>query len=550
MKIYAAQINPCVGDISGNAEKIISHIKAAAKTKADLIVFPELCITGYLPEDLLSRPSFIQEEQGELKRIAKFVKEIPVVIGATYTDAKDKLHNAAWLLKSGKAQLTSVKADLPNYGVFDEKRYFQTCDIVKTFRAGGKKIGVIVCEDTWSAHKAKQYKKEKVEFLISINASPFHTGKLQERLKIAGARAKEAGLPIAYINMVGGQDGVVFDGGSFILDKNAKLIAMLPQFVEQGGLLEGMAKRLDKNAQRWAAMKLGLRDYLSKSGFKKVLLGLSGGMDSALTAACAVDALGKENVRLVILPTRYSSKMTFDDAYQMCKNLGIQPDLIDIEPAFEATLGMVKKVFAGKKPDLAEENMQSRIRGLVLMAISNKHGELLLTTGNKSEIAVGYSTLYGDSCGAFNLLFDLYKTEVYEIAKWRNSISSLRGDEGDAAIQPGGMDCRAALAITGFPIPENIFKKAPTAELRDNQTDQDSLPPYDVLDAILKLLIEGRKSIKDIIRKGFDAKTVEKTAKLLYQSEFKRWQAAPGVKLSSMAFGKDWRYPLTNKFKK
>lgn len=524
MKIYAAQINPCVGDISGNGDKIIAHIKATAKTGADIIVFPELCITGYLPEDLLARPSFILEEQAELKRIAKVSGEIPVVIGATYTDEKGGLHNAAWLLKNGKATLTSVKTDLPNYGVFDEKRYFQTCDIVKTFRAGGKKIGVVVCEDTWTPHKAKQYKKEKVEFLISINASPFHTGKLKQRFTIAGSRAKEAKLPIAYINMVGGQDGVVFDGGSFILDKDAKLVAMLPQFVEMGKLLEGKAPRLNKNAERWEAMKLGLRDYLSKSGFKKVLLGLSGGMDSALTAVCAVDALGKENVRLVVLPTRYSSKMTFDDAFQMCKNLGIKPNLIDIEPAFIAFESMLGEVFKGRAADITEENMQSRIRGVTLMAISNKYGELLLTTGNKSEIAAGYSTLYGDMCGAFNLLFDLYKTEVYELAEWRNG--------------------------QGEVIPQNIFKKAPTAELRHNQTDQDSLPPYDVLDAILKLLVEGRKSVKEIVKKGYDAKTVEKTAKLLYQSEFKRWQAAPGVKLSSMAFGKDWRYPLTNKFKK
>jgi len=324
--------------------------------------------------------------------------------------------------------------------------------------------------------------------------------------------------------MIGGQDGVVFDGGSFLLDKNAKLVAILPQFVETGQLLKGKAKPLDINAERYEAMKLGLQDYLHKSGFKKVLLGLSGGIDSAMTAVCAVDALGKENVRLVVLPTRYTSKTTYDDAYQMCENLDIKPDLINIEPAFEAALEMTKEVFAGKEADLTEENMQSRIRGLVLMAISNKFNELLLTTGNKSEIAVGYSTLYGDSCGAFNLLFDLYKTEVYELAEWRN---------GQGRI-----------------IPQNIIKKAPTAELRENQTDQDSLPPYDVLDAILKLLVEGRKSVKDIVAKGFDAETVKKTAKLLYQSEYKRWQAAPGVKLSPMAFGKDWRYPLTNKFKK
>lgn len=524
MRIYAAQINPCVGDISGNAEKIISHIKKAAKTDADIIVFPELCVTGYLPEDLLARPSFIAEEQKELKRIAKSSGEIPVVIGATYTDDKGRLHNAAWLLKNGKASITSVKTDLPNYGVFDEKRYFETCDIVKTFRAGGKKIGVIVCEDTWTAYKAKQYKKEKVEFLISINASPFHTGKLVQRFKIARARAKEAKLPIAYVNMLGGQDGVIFDGGSFILDAKGKLIAMLPQFKEMGAILKGNVKRLDKNEERWEAMKLGLQDYLRKNGFKKVLLGLSGGIDSALTAVCAIDAIGAENVRLVVLPTRYTSKESTNDAYEICRNLGTEPDMINIEPTFVATLKILEDVFVGKKPDLTEENMQSRIRGLVLMAISNKYNELLLTTGNKSEIAVGYSTLYGDSCGAFNLLFDLYKTEVYELSEWRNH--------------------------QRYVIPETIIKKAPTAELRENQKDQDSLPPYDVLDAILKLLVEGRKSVKEIIAKGFAAEIVEKTAKLLYKSEYKRWQAAPGVKLSSMAFGKDWRYPLTNKFKK
>lgn len=518
MKIYAAQINLTVGDISGNAEKIITHIKKAAKEKADIAVFPELAITGYSPQDLLMRQSFIEEEQAALKKIAAATKDVQVIIGATYSDKF--LHNAAYLLKNGKAQLISGKADLPNYGVFDEKRYFKPLDTAKTFTIKGKKIGVIVCEDSWTPAKTALYKKQKVDFLISINASPFESGKLQRRINCISKRAQEAKAGIFYLNLLGAQDGVVFDGGSFELDKTGKLITQLPQFEEVGAITSGKAKALDASEEKYKAMVLGLKDYLAKNGFKKVLLGLSGGMDSALVAAIAVDAIGADNVRAVLLPSRYTSKSSNDDANKLAKILGIKAESIAIEPAFKAFNEMLAANFKGKKADITEENLQSRIRGVTLMAISNKHNELLLTTGNKSEIAVGYSTLYGDSNGAFNPIKDLYKTEVYEVAKWRGNI------------------------------PTNIHTKAPSAELRPGQTDQDSLPDYDTLDAILKLLIEKRKSIKDIVKKGYKQPVVEKVAALLYRAEYKRFQSAPGVKLTAMSFGNDWRYPLTNKFYK
>jgi len=561
MKIYAAQINPCVGDIDGNVAKIISHIKTAKKLGAALAVFPELCITGYPSEDLLLRPAFIADEQAVLKKIAAAADGMAVIIGATYGD----LYNAAWLLKGGKAQVVAAKTDLPNYGVFDEKRYFKPGEIAKTFNLGGKKIGVIVCEDMWTAAKTAVYKKQKVDLLVSINASPYEGGKLDERVVVAAKRAREAGAGLVYVNTVGGQDGVVFDGGSFVADKSGKITAMLPQFVEMGELFAGNAKRLGELEEKYRALVLGLRDYVGKNGFKKVLLGLSGGMDSALTAVIAVDALTSKNVRLVVLPTRFTSEQTYKDAYEMCKNLGITPELIDIEPAFKSFEQMLAKNFAGTKTGLAEENIQSRVRGLTLMAIANKHGELLLTTGNKSELATGYATLYGDMCGAFNVLKDLYKTEVYEVAKCLNRTPELR-NSGTSEVQK--------FRSSEVPIiPQGIIDKAPTAELRENQKDEDSLPPYEVLDAILKLLIEGHKSQKEIVKilsknvipaqagilktktHAFAGVTelqeiVDKVAKLLYQSEYKRFQAAPGVKLGRMSFGKDWRYPLTNKYNK
>ncbi len=523
MKIYAAQINPTVGDISGNAEKIIAHIKSAEKSGADIAVFPELAIAGYPPEDLLLRPSFITEEQAALKKIAAASKKISVIIGATFTD-KTGLHNAAWHLSKGKAVVVSAKADLPNYGVFDEKRYFKPSDLLKTITIKGKKVAVIVCEDSWTSAQTARYKKSKPDLFVVINASPFETGKLKARQAVIKKRVTESKADFIYVNLIGGQDGIVFDGGSFAMNKTGKITASLPQFEESGTIFKTLTPKLDKHEELYKTTLLGLRDYVTKNGFKKVLLGLSGGVDSALVATIAVDALGKENVRLVVLPTRFTSKTTYDDAYQICKNLGIKPEQIDIEPAFKAFEQMLAKNFEGSKPGLAEENLQSRIRGTVLMAISNKHNEMLLTTGNKSEIAVGYTTLYGDSCGGYNPIKDLYKTEVYEICHWRNQQGEI--------------------------IPKNILTKAPTAELRENQTDQDSLPPYDVLDKILKLLIEQRKSVKEITAKGFPKEIVEKVAKLLYRAEYKRFQSAPGAKLSLTAFGKDWRYPLTNKYNK
>ena len=547
MKIYAGQINSCVGDIVGNTQKIITHIERAEKQGADIAIFPELAITGYPPEDLLLEPCFIKKEQQALRQVSAATRAVHVIIGATFTNDKG-LHNAAYHIYQGKAEIVSGKANLPNYGVFDERRYFICSDIAKMFEIKAKKIAVLVCEDTWTGAKTEKYLLYKPDLLISINASPFETGKLKKRHEIAANRSKQADVDLVYINTIGGQDGLIFDGGSFTMDGHGNLKSALSQFVEDGEIFEKIAPGINALEANYKAMVLGLKDYVTKNNFKKVLLGLSGGIDSALVATIAIDALGTENVRLVVLPTHFTSQSSFDDANEICKNLEITPELIDIEPAFKTFATMLEKNFEGLPPDLAEENLQSRIRGVTLMAISNKHNELLLTTGNKSELAVGYSTLYGDSCGAFNPIMDLYKTEVYETARWRNSTSSLRGSEADVAISG---DRHAALAMTAKRIiPNNVLKKAPTAELRHNQTDQDSLPPYEILDQILKSLIENRESIEQITAQGFDHQLVKKIAKLLQRSEYKRFQSAPGVKLSTVAFGKDWRYPLTNKYDK
>ena len=482
-----AQLNFTVGDIEGNAARILDAAKGS-----ELIVFSEMCITGYPADDLWLKPGFIKKEQEALAQIAAKAK-CPIIIGASYA-ADGKLYNAAYYINNGVAELVATKKILPNSGVFDEHRYFVSGGDFKILADGS---AVIICEDIWHDRLA-EYKKAGAKALIAINASPYEWGKDKERHEIA----KKAGMPFVYVNNVGGQDEVVFDGGSFMFDGSA--IKAAPLFEEFVGHPQAAAPELCKEESNYKAMCLGLKDYVQKNGFGKVLLGVSGGIDSALVAAIATDALGRENVRGVILPTKYSSKITMEDAYGVCKSLGIPHEEHEVWDHYKQESG------------LTAENMQSRTRGLMLMALSNKHNELLLTTGNKSEIAVGYCTIYGDMNGAFNPIKDLYKTEVYETVKWR-----------------GGL-------------PERVLTKAPTAELRENQTDQDSLPPYDILDGILKQLIEGHKIAEEVT--GYDATTVAKVAKLLKTSEFKRWQAAPGPKLSAVAFGKDWRMPIVNRF--
>lgn len=488
-----AQLNLHVGDIAGNASRIIS----AANSGSGLIVFPEMAITGYSSEDLWLSEGYLKKEQAALRKITKAVKQ-PVILGATHS--KDgKVYNAAYYIENGKAEVVAFKKNLPNNGVFDENRWFSPDGFYK-FLPGN--VAVLVCEDIWHKSRIDEVISAGAKAIISINASPYEWGKKERRHKIA----HDAGLPFVYVNCIAGQDEVIFDGSSFYFDGD--IIRSAPSFEEFVGEITEVQPNLTKEESNYKAICLGLKDYVQKNGFKRVLLGVSGGIDSAIVAAIAVDSLGKENVRGIILPTKYSSKITMEDAYGVCEALEIEHEEHEVWDHYKQEQG------------LTAENMQSRIRGVMLMALSNKHNELLLTTGNKSEIATGYCTIYGDMNGAYNPIKDLYKTEVYEVVKYYNSLGR------------GGL-------------PERVLTKAPTAELRENQTDQDSLPPYDVLDGILRQLIEGHKQPEDVT--GYDEATIRKVAKLVKISEFKRRQSAPGPKLTTTSFGKDWRMPLSNK---
>ncbi len=525
LNIALAQINATVGDIEGNAAKILSHYYKARLHGADLVVFPELSLVGYPPEDLVLMPSFRKATAIALKELAKKTRKgAAMVVGAIVED-KGKVHNAAVLLADGKIVHVQHKRYLPNYGVFDEKRLFEPGAKSKIVRYRGVRLGLIVCEDTWHAELAREFKKQKADMILSINASPFEGGKFKVRKKAIATFAKTANAPLAYVNMVGGQDDIIFDGGSFLLDKKGKTIAQLPEFQEMVARPTTLHPPLSIEESLWQAMMLGLCDYVHKNRFKRVVLGLSGGIDSAISAACAVDALGKDNVHGVLLPSPYTSRESIEDAEQLAKNLGIEIVNVPITPGMQTFEEILSPAFheSNWMEDVAVGgNLQARLRGLTLMAMSNKFGWLLLSTANKSELAVGYSTLYGDSCGAYNVVKDLYKTQIYALAKWRNRKKEI--------------------------IPARSITKAPTAELKHGQKDQDQLPPYDVLDHILILHIEGRKSAAEIITKGFDKDTVQKVVKLVRMSEYKRRQSCPGVKLSPMSFGKDRRYPLTNKF--
>jgi NAD+ synthetase len=538
LNISIAQINPTVGGISGNAEKILAAWKQAKS--ADLVIFPELALIGYPPEDLILMPAFRKQALAELKSLAKKTAKGPALIVGSLWEEKGKTYNAALLLEKGKIARVQKKTCLPNYGVFDEKRIFSAGEGPKIFSWRGKRIGIFVCEDTWSPAMHKAMAKQKPQLLISINASPFESGKMASRKKIAAAAAKTCKAPLVYVNLVGGQDDIVFDGGSFAVDAKGKVTTPCAEFKEV--VIPALSGDLDPQmryhaldsrsplkagmtgeAALWAAMSLGLRDYVHKNGFQKVVLGLSGGIDSALTAALAVDALGAENVKGILLPSPYTSHESTEDALALAKNLGIETEAIPITPGMQTMEEVLSPIFhdSGWMENISVGgNLQARLRGVTLMALSNKHGWLLLSTGNKSEIAVGYSTLYGDACGAFNVIKDLYKTQVYALANWRNEQSAV--------------------------IPLRSITKAPSAELKPGQKDQDQLPPYDVLDAILALHIEGRKSAKEIIAKGYKKAVVEKVLNLVRINEYKRRQSCPGVKLSAMPFGKDRRYPLTN----
>jgi NAD+ synthase len=526
-EIAIAQINVTVGDITGNSAKIIAAWDKATKNGAKLVVFPELCITGYPAQDLILSPDFCKKAMQAVNDIAvKTGQGAAIIIGCPW-EIEGIVYNAALLLDAGKIIHIQPKIMLPNYGVFDEKRLFTAGSGITTINWREHKIAIMVCEDVWHEALFKPLKNQGIEAAFVINCSPFETGKDKKRLDVARKAAHIISAPLFYANLVGGQDDIVFDGGSFVIDAAGKVICQFPRFKESVSVISKQmrSENNDNNWQVWNAMKLGLSDYVHKNGFKKVLLGLSGGIDSAVTVACAADALGAENVLGVLLPSPYSSKESVEDALESAKLLGIETRIIPISHVMEVFDKTLTPAFA--RSDWMEEpevggNLQARMRGIILMGLSNRYGSLLLSTGNKSEIAVGYSTLYGDSCGAYNVLKDIYKTHVYELANWRNKQSQA--------------------------IPERSISKAPSAELKPGQRDDDNLPPYDILDDILEKHVEGRQSSDEIVASGHEAKTVEKVLRLVRLSEYKRRQSCPGVKITPMSFGVDRRYPLTNKF--
>ncbi len=545
LKIALAQLNPTVGDVEGNAAKVRRARDEAAGMGADVLAFPELFLAGYPPEDLVLKPAFQAACRSAIEALARESVSGPALLVGTPWVEDGKLYNAYALLARGMIEAIRFKADLPNYGVFDEKRVFAPGPMPGPILINGVRIGVPICEDIWGAEVVECLSETGGEILLVPNGSPYWRGKTEHRLNIAVARVVESGLPLIYLNMVGGQDELVFDGASFVLNADRSVGAQLPTFRETVALTEwkreagtwrcvsGPASHHDENEKTdYAACVLGLRDYVEKNGFKGVVLGLSGGIDSALCAAMAVDALGKDRVRCVMLPYRYTSKDSLDDAAKCAKALGVQYDILPIESAVLGIEKAVEPVFAGKSRDVTEENIQARARGVILMAISNKFGLMVVTTGNKSEMSVGYATLYGDMNGGFNPVKDLYKTQVFSLSRLRNSWKP------EMALGPGGEV-----------IPENIIVKPPTAELRENQKDQDSLPPYDMLDRILERLVEREEPVATIVAAGFDRDIVLKVGRLLDLAEYKRRQAAPGVKVTLKNFGRDRRYPIVNRFR-
>ncbi len=545
LKIALAQLNPIVGDLAGNAKKAVTAIADATASGADLIVFPELFLCGYPPEDLVLKPAFQQATRHVLSDLAELTVSGPAVLIGTLWSDGGKLYNAVALLDGGKIEALRYKVDLPNYGVFDEQRVFSPGPMPGPVNVRGVRIGVPICEDIWGPDVVETLLETGAEILISPNGSPFDWPKPDRRMNVALARVIESGLPLIYLNQVGGQDELVFDGASFVLNADHSLAAQLPAWRESIIVTSwqrsptgwrcsssDIAPIAEGDASAYHACVLGLRDYVQKNGFPAVVLGLSGGIDSALVAAIAVDALGPDNVHAIMLPSKFTSDESLIDAAACAKALAIRYDKISIEPAVAGLTWGLKDVFAGSNADTTEENMQSRVRGTLLMAVSNKFGSMLVTTGNKSEMSVGYATIYGDMNGGFNPIKDLYKMEIYRLSAWRN------------AHQPEG-----GLGPPGVVIPERILTKAPSAELRADQTDQDSLPPYEALDDILRGLVEDELPLAALVARGHAIETVTKIERLLYLAEYKRRQAAPGVKISTKNFGRDRRYPITNKFR-
>ncbi|MCX7280527.1 MAG: NAD+ synthase [Alphaproteobacteria bacterium] len=544
-RIALAQLNPVVGDIAGNLAR--ARAARAGAMDADVILFSELFIVGYSPEDLVLKPALQEDARAAVEELARDTEDggPAILMGAPWA-LHGELFNAVAVLDGGKIQGVTFKFELPNYGVFDDKRVFHRGPTPEPVTVRGVKLGIPICEDIWKQDVTIWLADAGAEIFCVPNGSPFEAGKEDVRLKLAASRIHETGVPLIYLNQLGGQDEVVYDGASFVLNADGKIAVALPSWNEQVAITDwqrdGSGKWIcapgdtfvaqDRSSQVYHAMVLALRDYVNKNRFPGVVLGLSGGIDSALSAAVAVDALGADRVRCVMLPSRYTSRESLEDADACARMLGVTYETIEIERAVAAMGETLAAPFAGTKTDTSEENIQSRLRGVILMALSNKFGPMVLTTGNKSEMSVGYATLYGDMCGGYNVLKDIYKTEVFRLSHWRNQNS------------PAG-----ALGPHGRVIPERIIEKPPTAELKPNQTDQESLPPYDILDGILECLVEHECSFEQTVAKGFDPATVKRIEHLLYVSEYKRRQAPPGVKISSRNFGRDRRYPITNAFR-
>ena len=544
LTIAIAQLNPIVGDIEGNVAKVRSARDSLPN--ADLVVFSELFLTGYPPEDLVLKPAFQDEAMSAVQELAALTADggPSVLVGTPWREG-DKLFNAVVLLSDGKIEALRFKHHLPNYGVFDEIRVFDKGPMPGPVNFKGVRLGIPICEDIWFEDVCECLEETGAEILLVPNGSPFNTSKLDKRINHAVARVTECGLPLLYANQFGGQDELVFDGASFVLNADRSLPIQMPAWEEavvethwvraddfwrcRGGDKANLEDGLEAV---YLAMILGLRDYVEKNRFPSVVIGLSGGVDSALCAAIAVDALGAERVHCVMMPSRYTSQESLADAADCAKRLGVSYEMIPITDAVETFDGMLSSSFGNLAPDTTEENIQSRIRAVILMALSNKFNHMLVTTGNKSEMSVGYATLYGDMCGGYNPLKDVYKSDVFALSRWRND------------HQPKG-----ALGPQTAAIPSNIIDKPPTAELRADQKDEDSLPPYDVLDDILQSLVENELSVEDIVARGHDAALVKRIEHLLYIAEYKRRQSPPGVKVGIKNFGRDRRYPITNGFR-
>lgn len=555
LKISLAQANACVGDFEANAAKITEFYQAAKLAQSHLLVLPEMFLTGYPCEDLVFLADFQIQNQAALEKLALMTQSGPaILVGALYKDKQDRLYNAIYLLQEGKIKDHREKVKLPNYGVFDEKRIFEQGKLQSPISFQDIRLGLAICEDIWGDEVTECLAESGAELIIAINGSPFEMDKWQHREQIVMQRVIESGLPLVYLNLVGGQDEMLFDGGSFAFEpaeageNHPKLVWQAPWFQEELTHLlwqedpishqfhctvlnqaeskaKAIAKPLERSEMLYQAMILGLKDYCKKNNFKGVIIGLSGGIDSALTAAVAVDALGKDFVHTLYMPSPYNSEDSKEDAYECARLLGVRIDEVPISHAMEAVATMLKAPLSEGVKGLAAENMQARLRGLALMTLSNQTGFMVLTTGNKSEIATGYSTLYGDMCGGFSVLKDLYKQDVFALSSWRNRQAK------------------------GAVMPERVISKPPSAELRPNQKDSDQLPEYEILDRLLFLRIEKNYSRQQLINEGFAPEIIDKILRLLSLSEYKRRQSAPGVKLSSKGFGRDWRFPITSHFK-